>query len=53
MTVHVVWNIVYLEVNETRNCLVSDILLIIISEYRLNGFENGETRLFISRGVVK
>jgi len=37
-------------VNETRNCLVTDIPL---SENRLNGFENGKTQLFNSGGVVK
>jgi len=34
-----------MEVNETRNCLVTDILLN-IKRNRLNGFENGKTQLF-------
>jgi len=34
-----------IDVNETRNCLVSDILL--------NTFENGKTQQFNSEGVVK
>jgi len=42
-----------MEVNETRNCLVTDILLNIKKKNRLNGFENGKTRLFKSGGVVK
>jgi len=33
-------------VNETRNCLVTDIL-------ELNEFENGKTQLFNIGGVVK
>jgi len=37
-----------MEVNETRNCLVTDIFLNI-----RNGFENGKTQLFNSGGVVK
>jgi len=37
-----------MEINETRNCLVTD-----ISENRLNGFENSKTQLFNSGGVVK
>jgi len=40
-----------MEVNETRNCLVTDILQNIIKS--ANGFENGETQLFNSEGVVK
>jgi len=40
-----------MDVNETRNCLVTDILL--ISKNRLNTFENGKTQLFNSGGVVK
>jgi len=35
-----------MDVNETRNCLVTDILLNII-------IENGKTQLFNSGGVVK
>jgi len=41
-----------MEVNETRNCLVTDILQK-KSENRLNGFENGKTQLYNSGGVVK
>jgi len=41
-----------MEVNETRNCLVTDILLN-LKKIRLNTFENGKTQLFNSRGVVK
>jgi len=37
---------------ETRNCLVTDILLN-IKKNRLNGFKNGKTQLFNSGGVVK
>jgi len=40
-----------MEVNETRNCLVTDILLNI--KNWLNTFENGKTELFNSEGVVK
>jgi len=40
-------------VNETRNCLVTDIFLDFLSENRLNGFENCKTQLFNSVGVVK
>jgi len=41
-----------MEVNETRNCLVTYILLNIKKKKnQLNGFENGETRLFNSGGV--
>jgi len=40
-----------MEVNETRNCLVTDILLNI--KKRLNTFENDKTQLFNSGGVVK
>jgi len=40
-----------MEVNETRNCLFSDILLNI--KNRLNTFENCKTQLFNSGGVVK
>jgi len=47
-----------MEVNETRNCLVTDIILNIKKKNnnnnnRLNGFENGRTQLFNSGGVVK
>jgi len=43
-----------MEVNETRNCLVTDILQKKKkSENRLNGFENGKTQLYNSGGVVK
>jgi len=42
-----------MEVNETRNCPVTDILKKKKSENRLNGFENGKTWLFNSGGVVK
>jgi len=45
-----------MEVNETRNCLVTDILLNIYiykKKNRLNGFENGKTQLFNSEGLVK
>jgi len=31
-----------MEVNETRNCLVTDFLLNRLSENRLKGFENGK-----------
>jgi len=41
-----------MEVNKTRYCLVTDILLNTVSENRLNAFENGETQ-FNSGGVVK
>jgi len=41
-----------MEVNVTRNCLVTDILLKIRKEIQLNGFENGKTQLFNSGGVV-
>jgi len=41
-----------MEVNETRNCLVTDILLN-IKKNRLNTFENGKTQLLNSGGVVK
>jgi len=41
-----------MEVNESRNCLVTDILLN-IKKKRLNTFENGKTELFNSGGVVK
>jgi len=41
-----------MEVNETRNCLVTDILLK-IKKNRLNTFENGKTQLLNSGGVVK
>jgi len=41
-----------MEVNETRNCLVTDILLN-IRKSRLNGFGSGKTQLFNSGGVVK
>jgi len=40
-----------MEVNETRNCLVTDILL--KKENRLNGLENGKTQLFNSGGSCK
>jgi len=40
-----------MEVKETRNCLVTDILLNI--KNRMNTFENGKTQLFNSGGVVK
>jgi len=40
-----------MEVNETRNCLVTDIILNI--KNHLNGFENGKTQLFNSGGMVK
>jgi len=39
-----------MEVNETRNCLVTDILLNIRNSAE---FENGKTQLFNSGGVVK
>jgi len=45
-----------MEVNWTRNCLVTDILLNIKKKKRknhLNTFENGKTQLFNSGGVVK
>jgi len=42
-----------MEVNETRNCVVTDILLNKKIKNRLNGFANGKTRLFKSGGVVK
>jgi len=47
-----------MEVNETRNCLVTDILLNIkknkqTKKKRLNTFENGKTKLFNSGGEVK
>jgi len=42
-----------MEVNETRNCLVTDILLNIKKKNRLNIFENGKTQLFNCGGVVK
>jgi len=42
-----------MEVNETRNCLVTDILLNIKKKNILNTFENGKTQLFNSGGVVK
>jgi len=41
-----------MEVNETRNCLVTDTLLNIKKNW-LNTFENGKTQLFNSEGVVK
>jgi len=41
-----------MEVNETRNGLVTDILLN-IRKKRLNGFGNGKTQTFNSGGVVK
>jgi len=41
-----------MEVNETRNCLVTDILLN-IKKNRLNRFENSETQLCNSGGVEK
>jgi len=41
-----------MEVNETRNCLVTDILLNIKKNW-LNTFENDTTQLFNSGGVVK
>jgi len=41
-----------MEVNETRKCLVTDILLN-IKKNRLNTFENGKTQLFNYGGVVK
>jgi len=41
-----------MEVNETRNCLVTDVLLN-IKKNRLNTLENGKTQLFNSGGVVK
>jgi len=40
-----------MEVNETRNCLFTDILL--YQKNRLNTFENRKTQLFKSGGVVK
>jgi len=40
-----------MEVNETRNCLVTDILLNI--RKWLNTLKNGKTQLFNSEGVVK
>jgi len=39
-------------VNETRNCLVTDVLLN-IKKNRLYTFKNGKTQLFNSEGVVK
>jgi len=41
-----------MEVNETRNCLVNDILLN-NKKNLLNTFENGKTQLFNSGGGVK
>jgi len=40
-----------MEVNETRNCLVTDILLKIRKSAQY--IQNGKTRLFNSGGVVK
>jgi len=42
-----------MEVNETRNSVVTVILLNIRKENRLNTFENSKTQLFNSGGVVK
>jgi len=41
-----------MEINETTNCMVTDILLN-IKKNRLNTFENSKTQLFNSGGVVK
>jgi len=42
-----------MEVNETINCQVTDILLNIYIKKWLNGFKNGKTQQFNSGGVIK
>jgi len=42
-----------MKVNETRNYLVTDIVLNIKKSAEYCTFENGKTQLFDSRGVVK